>query len=97
MSLIGLKCNEISLSLFYTIVSVNSFYGFMFYQLCVTYMPPYTHRQQYINEDKIIPNTDNFMIFAILYFYNFMLVMDTTLQNNDKEISLRFKSMRLIL
>jgi hypothetical protein len=25
-----------------------------------------THRQRYINEDKIDPNIDNFMIFAIL-------------------------------
>jgi len=35
------------------------------------------------------------MIFAILHFYNFMLVIDTTVQNND-EISLHFKPMRLI-
>jgi len=35
------------------------------------------------------------MIFAILYFYNFMLVVDTIVQNND-EISLHFKLMRLI-
>jgi len=35
---------------------------------------PYTHQQRYINEDKIDPNTDNFMIFAILYCYNFILV-----------------------
>ena len=60
-------------------------------------MPPYTHRQRYINEDKIDPNTDNFMIFAILYFSNFMLVMDTAIQNNDNnEISLHFKPMGLI-
>ena len=47
---------------------------------------------------KIVPNTDNFMIlvFAILYFYNFMLVIDTTVQNNNNEISLHFKPMRLI-
>ena len=47
-------------------------------------------------EDKIVPNTDNFMIFAILHIYNFILVIDTTVQNNDNEISLYFKSMRLI-
>jgi hypothetical protein len=56
----------------------------------------YTHRQRYIKEDKIDPNTNNF-IFAILYFYNFMLVIDTTVQNNDNEISLYFKIMELIL
>jgi len=43
-----------------------------------------------INEDKIDPNTDNFMIFAILYFYNLILV-----QNND-EILLHFKPVKLI-
>jgi hypothetical protein len=59
-------------------------------------MPPYTHRQRYINEDEIVPNTDNFMIFAILHFYNFTLVIDTTVQNNDNEISLHFNAMRLI-
>jgi hypothetical protein len=59
-------------------------------------MPPYTHRQQYIKEDKIYPNNDNFMIFAILHFYNFTLAMDTTAQNNDNEISLHFKSKKLI-
>jgi len=36
--------------------------------LWIPYMPPYTHRQRYINEDKTVPNTDNFMVFAILYF-----------------------------
>jgi hypothetical protein len=51
---------------------------------------------RYINEDKILPNTDNFMIFAILHFYNFILVVNTTVQNNDNEISLHFKPMRLI-
>jgi len=37
-------------------------------------------------------------MFAILYFYNFILVylVDTTVQNNDNEISLHFKPMRLI-
>jgi hypothetical protein len=49
----------------------------MFQQLCVAYTPPYTHRQRYINEDKIVPNTDNIMIFAILYVYSFILVTDT--------------------
>jgi len=44
---------------------------------------------------KIIPNTDN-LIFAILHFYNFILVIDTTVQNNDNEISLHFKPMKLI-
>jgi hypothetical protein len=48
-----------------------------------------------INEDKIDSNTDNFMIFAILHFYNFILVIDTVVQNNN-EISLHFKPMRLI-
>ena len=41
----------------------------------------------------MFPNTDNFMVFAILYFYNFTLVIDTTVQNNDNEISLHFKPM----
>ena len=36
------------------------------------------------------------MRFAILHFYNFTLVIDTTVQNNDNEISLHFKPMRLI-
>jgi len=36
------------------------------------------------------------MIFAILHFYNFKLVTDATVQNNDKEISLHFKPMSLI-
>jgi len=33
--------------------------------------PTYTHRQRYINEDIIVPNTDNFMIcnFTFLQFY----------------------------
>ena len=43
-----------------------------------------------------IPNTDNFMIFAIIHFYNFILAIDTTVQNNDNEILLHFKPMRLI-
>jgi hypothetical protein len=59
-------------------------------------MTQYTHKQRYVNEDKINPNTDNVMIFAILYFYNFILIMDAAVQNNDNEISLRFKPMRLI-
>jgi hypothetical protein len=37
-----------------------------------------------------------FMLFAILYFYNFILVIDTLVQNNDNEISLHFEPMRLI-
>ena len=49
-----------------------------------------------MNEDEIDPNTDNFMIFAILYFYNFILVIDTTIQNTDNKISLHFKPMKLI-
>jgi len=72
------------------------FLCFMFQQLCVACTPPYTHRQRYINEDKIDPNTDNSIIFAILYFYNFILVIDTTVQNNNNEISLHFKPMKLI-
>ena len=71
-------------------------YFFVYKQLCVTYTPPYPHRQLYINEDKIDPNTDNFMIFAIFYIYNLILVIDTTVQNNNKEISLHFKPVRLI-
>jgi len=43
-----------------------------------------------------ISNTDNFTIFVILHFYNFILAIDTTVQNNDNEISLHFKPMRLI-
>jgi hypothetical protein len=68
----------------------------MLQQLYVAYMPPYTHQKRYINENKIVPNIDNFMIFAILYFYNFILVVDTTVQNNNNEISLYFRPMRLI-
>jgi len=36
------------------------------------------------------------MIFAILDFYSFTLATDTAVQNNDNEISLHFKAMRLI-
>ena len=43
----------------------------------------------------MLPNTDNFMIFAILYFHNFILDIDITVQNND-EISLHVKPVRLI-
>jgi hypothetical protein len=50
------------------------FQVFMFQQLCIAYMLLYTHQQRYINENKIFPKTDKFIIFAILYFYNFMLV-----------------------
>jgi hypothetical protein len=56
----------------------------------------YTHRQRYINEDENDSNTNNFRIFAILYFHNFVLVTDTIVQNNDNEISLHFKPMRPI-
>jgi len=42
---------------------------------CVAYTPPYPHRQRYINEDKIVPNTDNYMIFAILDFYTYQLYL----------------------
>ena len=35
------------------------------------------------------------MIFVILHLYNFILAIDTTVQN-DNEILLRFKPMRLI-
>jgi hypothetical protein len=31
------------------------------------------------------------MIVVILHFYNFILVIDPTVQNNDNEISLHFK------
>jgi len=37
------------------------------------------------------------MIFPILHFYNFILVIDTTVQNNNNEISLHFKPMKPIL
>jgi len=57
--------------------------GVIFYHInvwcfSVIYVPPYTHRQRYINEDKIDPNTANSMTFTILYFYNFILVIDTS-------------------
>jgi hypothetical protein len=42
------------------------------------------------NQHKIVPNTENFMIFAILHFYNFILVIDIIEQNN--KISLHFNS-----
>jgi hypothetical protein len=51
---------------------------------------------RYINEDKIDPSTDNCIIFTILHFLQFFTGVDTTVQNNDNEISLHFKSMRLI-
>ena len=36
------------------------------------------------------------LVVVILYgIYNFILVIDTTVQNNDNEISLHFKPMRL--
>jgi hypothetical protein len=60
------------------------------------YTPPYTHRQRHINEDKIVPSTDNFIIFAKITFLQFYTVTDTTVPNNDNEISLYFKPMRLI-
>jgi hypothetical protein len=56
-------------------------------------MPPCTHRQRYVNEDEIDPNTGNSMIFAILYFYNF--ITGYRYYSNDNEISLHFKSIRL--
>jgi hypothetical protein len=68
---------------------------FMFYQLCVAYMPPYTHQQRYINEDKIVPNTDNCMLSAFIVFLQFYTGIDTAVQNND-EILLHFRPMRLI-
>jgi hypothetical protein len=68
---------------------------FMFSKLCVAYTPPYTH-QRYINEDKNVPNTDNFVIFTILYFYSFILLIDTSVQNNDNEISLYFRPVTFI-
>jgi hypothetical protein len=36
------------------------------------------------------------MIFTILHFYSFILLIDITVQNNDNEISLHLKPMRLI-
>jgi len=36
------------------------------------------------------------MIFAILYLCSFILVIDTTVQNNDNKILLHFKPVRLI-
>ena len=41
------------------------------------------------------PNTD-ILISGILHFHNFILIIDTTVQNNDKEISLHFKPIKLI-
>ena len=77
-------------------MSTNSnVFVFLYFNIYAAYTPPYTHRERYINEDKIVPNTDNFTIFAILHFYNFILVIDTTVRNNDNEISLHFESMRL--
>ena len=38
-------------------------------------------------EDKIVPNTDNFMLFAILHFYNFILVIDTTIGFGGLEVA----------
>jgi hypothetical protein len=37
----------------------------------IRWHPPYTHRQRYINEDEIVPNTDNllYLQFYILQFY----------------------------
>jgi hypothetical protein len=66
----------------------------MQWDLIVVILPPYTHRR-YINEDGIVPNTDNFMIFAIL-FLQFYTGIDTTVQKNDNKISLHFNPMRLI-
>jgi len=37
------------------------------------------------------------MIFAVLHFYNFILIIDITVQNNYNETSLYFKPMELIL
>jgi hypothetical protein len=64
--------------------------------LCCLHATIHPPTKRYINEDKIVSNTDNFMIFAIIHFYNFILVIDTILQNNDNEISLHFKPMKLI-
>jgi len=78
MSLIGLKCNESSLSLFCTVLSITS----IELQKCkIANILNYQFWEHY---------------FAMLHFYNFTLVIDTTLQNNDNEISLHFKPMRLI-
>jgi hypothetical protein len=61
-----------------------------------TYTIIKSRRKLEIYKDKIVPNTDNFMILAILHFCNFILVVDTAVQNTDNEISLHFKPMRLI-
>jgi len=91
---------------YHKIISVGNNFVFIYISLSVgvwwhvgktkAYMPPYTHRQQYINEDKIVPNTDNFMIFAIFTFLQFYSGTDTAIQNNDSEMSLHYKPMRLI-
>jgi hypothetical protein len=67
------------ISIYITIyISTNSnAFIFLFVNSCVAYTPLYTNRQRYGNEDEIVPSTDNFMIFAILHFYNFILVIDT--------------------
>ena len=45
---------------------------------------------------QVKKNLSQSKVFAILDFYNFILAIDTTVQNNDNEISLHFKPMRLI-
>jgi hypothetical protein len=53
------------------------------------------HKNESHRLKKLVPNTDNF-IFAGLYYYNFIPVIDTTVQSNDSENSLHFKPMGLI-
>jgi hypothetical protein len=48
------------------------------------------------NEYKIVRNSDNLWYLQFLHFYDFVQVIDTNVQNNDNEISLYFKPMRLI-
>jgi hypothetical protein len=72
----------------------NIFLSFIFFNSFV--LPTRHHTPTDNDEDKIVPNTNNFMIFAILHFYSFILVIDTVVQNNDNEISLHFNPMRLI-
>jgi len=50
---------------------------------------------RYVNEEEIVPNTDNLWYLQFYIFYNCILVIDTIVQNNDNEISLHFNLLRL--